>query len=82
MTRLWRRRRRVSEPVRCEPRPGVRVLACKQDLDGAIARAVAQERATARLLDQRIARYDAMKVPRYRSSPPGGLGPLLDTRVR
>ncbi len=64
-----------------DPEPGVRVLASREDLDGAIARAVSQERAAARHVQARIARYDAMTVPtssRLRTArSAAGLGPLL-----
>ncbi len=78
---LWRRRPRIPEEVLCDPAPGVKVLVCQEDLDGAIARAVAQERAAARHVGARIARYDAMAVPSPRRPgrrrPAGDLGPLL-----
>lgn len=77
---LRRRRPRIPEEVLCDPAPGVKVLASQEDLDGAIARAVAQERAAARHVGARIARYDAMTVApsgRGRGRSTGELGPLL-----
>lgn len=79
---LWRRRPRIPAEVLCDPVPGVKVLACQEDLDGAIARADAQERAAARHVGARIARYDAMTVApsgRRRARSTGELGPLLGT---
>ena len=80
MTRLRRKQRQVPE-VRSDPQPGVRILAGRADLEGAIARAVAHERATARHLEKRRARYDAMAVrpaiPRRPGPTEPGLGPLL-----
>lgn len=76
-----RRGSRGGEERPFDPEPGVRVLASREDLDGAIARAVSQERAAARHVQARIARYDAMTVPpsgRLRAArSAAGLGPLL-----
>ena len=78
---LLRRKQRQVPEVRSDPEPGVRILAGRADLEGAVARAVAHERATARRMEKRRARYDAMAVrpstPRRAAPTEPGPGPLL-----
>jgi hypothetical protein len=58
---VWHRRRHTQvEPGHVEPRPLVRVLESREELEDAVRRAAAFERGMAAVLELRACRYEAL----------------------